>query len=87
MGKQLIINAFYEIRYGLTRGFKGKLVAYDAIANKATIQVEENLTINTNSENLKLVDYYNEPQKLKCWCCQNENVVKGQKCNNCGEIV
>lgn len=56
MGKQLIINAFYEIRYGLTRGFKGKLVAYDAIANKATIQVEENLTINTNSENLKLVD-------------------------------
>ena len=35
MGKQLIINAFYEIRYGLTRGFKGKLVAYDAIANKA----------------------------------------------------
>ena len=56
MGKQLIINAFYEIRYGLTHGFKGKLVAYDAIANKATIQVHENLTINTNSENLKLVD-------------------------------
>ena len=56
MGKQLIINAFYEIKCGLTHGFKGKLVAYDAIANKATIQVEENLTINTNSENLKLVD-------------------------------
>ena len=56
MGKQLIINAFYEIKCGLTHGFKGKLVAYNAIANKATIQVEENLTINTNSENLKLVD-------------------------------
>ena len=55
MGKQLIINAFYEIKCGFTLGFKGKLVAYDAIANKATIQVEENLTINTNSENLKLV--------------------------------
>lgn len=56
MGKQLIINDFYEIRYDLTRGFEGKLVDYDAIANKATIQVEENLTINTNSENLKLAD-------------------------------
>lgn len=56
MGKQLIINAFYLIRYGIAHGFVGKLVVYDAKANKATIQVENNLTINTNSENLKLVD-------------------------------
>lgn len=56
MGKQLIINALYEIRNGLTHGVKGKLVAYNALSNKATIKVEENLTINTNSENLKLVD-------------------------------
>ena len=33
-----------------------KLVAYDAKENKATIQVEENLIINTNSENLKIAD-------------------------------
>lgn len=56
MGKVLIINRFYEIRYGITHGFQGKLIAYDAMENKATIQVEENLTINTNSENLKLLE-------------------------------
>lgn len=25
--------------------------------------------------------------KVKCWCCNNENVDKGEKCHNCGEIV
>ena len=28
-----------------------------------------------------------ENWKNETWCCQNENVVKGQKCNNCGEII
>ena len=56
MGKQLIINAIYEIAEGVTHGFKGRLVAYNACVNKAEIQVEENLIINTNSENLILVD-------------------------------
>jgi len=56
MGKVLIINRFYEIKQGLTHGFQGKLIAYDAMENKATIQVEVNLTINTNSENLELVE-------------------------------
>lgn len=26
-------------------------------------------------------------RKIKCWCCNNENVIKGCKCNNCGEVV
>lgn len=56
MGKVLTINKFYEIRFGVAHGFIGKLVAYDAVENKVTIQVEDNLIINTNSENLKLVD-------------------------------
>lgn len=56
MGKQLTINKFYEIRFGVAHGFVGKLVAYDAKENKATIQVEENLIINTNGENLKIAD-------------------------------
>lgn len=56
MGEQLIINALYEIKHGSIKGIKGKLVAYDALSNEATIQLEDNLTINTNSENLKLVD-------------------------------
>jgi len=50
MGKVLIINRFYEIKQGLTHGFQGKLIAYDAM------EVEVNLTINTNSENLELVE-------------------------------
>lgn len=26
-------------------------------------------------------------RKIKCWCCNNENVIKGCKCINCGEVV
>lgn len=28
-----------------------------------------------------------EQGKLKCWCCNNENIEKGKKGLNCGEIV
>lgn len=56
MGKQLTINKLYEIKFGIAHGFIGKLVAHDALENKGIIQVEENLTINTNSESLKLAD-------------------------------
>lgn len=39
-------------------------------------------------ENVKLrkeVSYWKNP--AKCWCCNNTNVHRGEKCKNCGEMV
>ena len=70
---------------------KVKCKANDCFYNVNGICVKDEINIekvNAYDDNCaECVDYYIKPQKLKCWCCQNENVVKGQKCNNCGEIV
>ena len=36
--------------------------------------------------NVFRLNYY-EKDILKCKWCNNKNVIKGSKCNNCGEII
>jgi len=35
----------------------------------------------------KCCDYKPKDGVIKCWCCNNENIIKGCRCNNCGEIA
>lgn len=54
MGKVLIINRVYKIKEGKLKGFKGKLVIYNALENKASLYADKYSLITTNSENLEL---------------------------------
>lgn len=56
MGKQLVINKFYIVKNGILCGVEGKLVAYNALENEATIKVDQHASIITKSENLELTD-------------------------------
>lgn len=55
MGKVLIINREYVILEGRLDGTVGRLVAYDAFKNEATLRLDELTLVTTNSENLELL--------------------------------
>ena len=38
-------------------------------------------------KNFTLQHNVKDKEYIKCWCCNNENVVIGKKCSNCGKIV
>lgn len=56
MGNVLIINRKYAILKGKLEGTIGKLVAYDALANEATLRLDDLTLVVTNSENLVLME-------------------------------
>jgi hypothetical protein len=58
LGIQLIVNRLYKIDKDIiepTKEIIGKLVAYNAIKNEATLQLSENIFVTTESQNLKLI--------------------------------
>lgn len=56
LGKVLIINREYVILKGYLDGIVGKLVAYNAIENEATLKLDDLTQVITTSENLQLID-------------------------------